>query len=136
MGANQLDKPTSRAIFFNWYFFSVYTASVVSVTVIVYVEDNLGWKWGFGIGVIANLIGLATFVSGTRFYCFDKPKGSPFVGLARVVVVAATRKRNLKISSESKDYYYHGDQGMTDMAIATPSKNFRYVHTCILFLFR
>ncbi|KAK9940257.1 hypothetical protein M0R45_016925 [Rubus argutus] len=127
MGANQFDEPKSQASFFNWYFFSIYTASVVSFTVIVYVEDNVGWKWGFGIGVIANLIGLAIFVSGTRFYCFDKPKGSPFVGLARVVV-ATTLKRNLKISSESKDYCYHGDQGMTDIAIATPSKSFRFLN--------
>ncbi|KAK9940260.1 hypothetical protein M0R45_016928 [Rubus argutus] len=127
MGANQFDKPKSQASFFNWYFFSIYTASVVGLTVIVYVEDNVGWKWGFGIGGIANIIGLAIFVSGTRFYCFDKPKGSPFVGLARVVVASA-RKRNLQISSESKDYCYHGDQGMTDMAVATPSKSIRFLN--------
>ena len=128
MGANQFDKPKSQASFFNWYIFTLYSTTVVSFTVIVYVEDNVGWKWGFGIGVIANLIGLAIFLCGVRFYRFDKPKGSPFVGLARVVV-AATRKRNLQISSESKDYCYHEDQGMTDMAVATPSKSFRYVHT-------
>jgi peptide/histidine transporter 3/4 len=131
MGANQFDKPKSQASFFNWYIFTLYSTTVVSLTVIVYVEDNVGWKWGFGIGVITNLIGLAIFLCGIRFYHFDKPKGSPFVGLARVVV-ATTRKRNLQISSESKDYCYHGDHGMTDIAVATPSKSFRSVHTYIL----
>ncbi|KAK9940264.1 hypothetical protein M0R45_016932 [Rubus argutus] len=131
MGANQFDKPKSQASFFNWYIFTLYSTTVVSLTVIVYVEDNVGWKWGFGIGVITNLIGLAIFLCGIRFYRFDKPKGSPFVGLARVVV-ATTRKRNLQISSESKDYCYRGDHGMTDIAVATPSKSFGSVHTYIL----
>ncbi|XP_004294684.1 PREDICTED: protein NRT1/ PTR FAMILY 2.6-like [Fragaria vesca subsp. vesca] len=127
IGANQFDKPKNQSTFFNWFFFTFYFALVVSLTVIVYVEDNVGWKWGFGLCAIANLIGLAIFLSGTRFYRFDKPQGSPFIGLARVIV-AATRKRNLHISSdESKDFYY-GHGGGTDIVAATPSKSFRFLN--------
>ncbi|XP_004295994.1 PREDICTED: protein NRT1/ PTR FAMILY 2.7-like isoform X1 [Fragaria vesca subsp. vesca] len=127
IGANQFDKPKNQSTFFNWFFFTNYIASVVSGTVIVYVEDNVGWKWGFGICVIGNLIGLAIFLSGSRFYRFDKPQGSPFIGLARVIV-ASTRKRNLHISSdESKDFYY-GHGGVTDVVAATPSKSFRFLN--------
>lgn len=125
IGANQFDKPKNQATFFNWFFFTLYVASVVSATVIVYVEDNVGWKWGFALCVIANLFGLAIFLSGTRFYRFDKPQGSPYIGLARVIV-ATTRKRNLRTSSdESKDYYY-GHVGLTDVVAAAPRKSFRY----------
>ncbi|XP_068339100.1 protein NRT1/ PTR FAMILY 2.6-like [Pyrus communis] len=127
MGANQFKNPKTQASFFNWYFFILYAASVVSITVIVYVEDNVSWKLGFGLCVIANILGLVIFLCGTRFYRFDKPQGSPFVDLARVVV-ASTWKRNLQHSSdESKDYYY-GHGGVTDMVDATPSKSFGFLN--------
>ncbi|KAK9940266.1 hypothetical protein M0R45_016934 [Rubus argutus] len=127
IGANQFDKPKNQATFFNWFFFTLYVASVVSATVIVYVEDNVGWKWGFALCAIANLFALAIFLSGTRFYRFDKPQGSPYIGLARVIV-ATTRKMNLRISSdESKDYYY-GHVGGTDAVAAAPRKSFRFLN--------
>lgn len=52
MGANQFGKPKSQASFFNWHIFTPYSTTVVSLTVIVYVEDNVGWKWGFGTGAL------------------------------------------------------------------------------------
>ncbi|KAB2614850.1 protein NRT1/ PTR FAMILY 2.7-like [Pyrus ussuriensis x Pyrus communis] len=115
LGANQFDKPKHQAM--------------VALTVIVYIEDNVGFKWGFGLCVIANLIGMAIFFSGNRFYKFDKPQGSPFVGLGRVIV-ASVRKTSLQLSSERKDYYYGHDgvthDGVTNkVAAATLSKSFR-----------
>ncbi|CAL9017562.1 unnamed protein product [Prunus brigantina] len=129
MGANQFENRKNQATFFNWFFFTLYTATVVSFTAIVYVEDNVSWRLGFGLCAIANLIGLVIFLCGARFYRFDKPQGSPFVGLARVVVASA-RKRNLQHSSGgSKDYYY-GHGGVTDDLVgsATPSSSFRFLN--------
>ncbi|PQQ05465.1 protein NRT1/ PTR FAMILY 2.6-like [Prunus yedoensis var. nudiflora] len=126
MGANQFENPKNQATFFNWFFFTLYAATVVSITAIVYVKDNVSWRLGFGLCAIANLIGLVIFLCGAHFYRFDKPQGSPFVGLARVVVASA-RKRNLQQSSGgSKDYYY-GHGGVTDDLVgsATPSSSFR-----------
>ncbi|PQP92127.1 protein NRT1/ PTR FAMILY 2.6-like [Prunus yedoensis var. nudiflora] len=126
MGANQFENPKNQATFLNWFFFTLYATTVVSITAIVYVEDNVSWRLGFGLCAIANLIGLVIFLCGARFYRFDKPQGSPFVGLARVVVASA-RKRNLQHSSGgSKDYYY-GHGGVTDDLVgsATPSSSFR-----------
>ncbi|KAM5583921.1 protein NRT1/ PTR FAMILY 2.7-like [Rosa sericea] len=127
MGANQLDKPKNQATFFNWYFIGIYSASTVALTFIVYIEDNVGYKWGFGLAVAANVIGLAIFLSGTRFYHFNKPQGSPFVGLARVIV-ATTWKRNLQLSSESKDYCYYEHEGVTDRVATTPSRSFSFLN--------
>ncbi|XP_050139588.1 protein NRT1/ PTR FAMILY 2.7-like isoform X1 [Malus sylvestris] len=132
LGANQFDKPKHQASFFNWFFFTLYSITVVALTVIVYIEDNVGFKWGFGLCVIANLIGMAIFFSGNRFYKFDKPHGSPFVGLGRVIV-ASVRKTSLQLSSERKDYYYGHDgvthDGVTNkVAAATLSKSFRFLN--------
>ncbi|KAJ0020345.1 hypothetical protein Pint_32249 [Pistacia integerrima] len=62
MGANQFDKPQHRVTFFNWYFLAMYVSSVISATAIVYMEDNISWKLGFGICVAANLVGLVIFL--------------------------------------------------------------------------
>ncbi|XP_050368288.1 protein NRT1/ PTR FAMILY 2.6-like [Argentina anserina] len=130
MGANQLDKPTNQATFFNWYFISIYSASSIALTVIVYMEDNMGFTWGFGVAIVANFIGLAIFLSGARFYNFNKPQGSPFVGLARVIV-ASTWKRNLQHSSETRDYCYYEHEGETDRMATTPSRSFSFLNRAV-----
>ncbi|GMN24541.1 hypothetical protein TIFTF001_000599 [Ficus carica] len=123
MGANQHDRPEDREISFNWYFFTNYVCAAIASTAIVYVEDNVSWALGFGVSVLANLIGLAIFLSGRHFYRPDKPQGSPFLDLARVVV-ACFRKRKVLLSSGSEDYY-HGYNGKAKQVAATPAKNFR-----------
>lgn len=124
MGANQFDKQRDQDVFFNWYFFAMYISSFISSTAIVYIEDNVSWGLGFGLCALANLIALAIFLLGKRFYFHDKPrKGSPFVGIAHVIV-ASIRKRKIKYSSRSEDYYY-GHDGKEKMVSATPTKSFR-----------
>ncbi|KAM2057060.1 hypothetical protein ACFX16_029796 [Malus domestica] len=127
LGANQFHKPKHQASFFNWFFFTLYSSIVVALTVIVYVEDNLSFKWGFGLCVIANLIGMAIFFSGSRFYKFDKPQGSPFVGFGRVIA-ASVRKTSLQLSTERKNYYYGHDGVTNKVAAATLSKSFRFLN--------
>lgn len=104
MGANQFDKSKHQGIFFNWYIFAMYISTVISLTVIVYIEDSVSWAWGFGISVAANILGLLLFLAGSGFYHRLKPQGSPFAALARVIV-AATRKRNILLSQKTEDYY-------------------------------
>ncbi|KAA8543988.1 hypothetical protein F0562_021835 [Nyssa sinensis] len=130
MGANQYDEPKDRGIFFSWYFFTMYTSSVISATAIVYVEDNLSWTLGFGLSLLANIIGLAIFALGSRFYRHVKPKGSPFSDLARVML-ATIRKRKVLLSSNSDDYYNeHG--GLAKMVPAAPTKSFRFLNRAAL----
>ncbi|XP_041993424.1 protein NRT1/ PTR FAMILY 2.7-like isoform X1 [Salvia splendens] len=108
MGADQLDTTKHQGIFFNWYLFTLYVANFVSVTVMVYVEEHLGWGWGFTIFTMANLIGLVVFLCGTKFYRFVKPTGSPFKSLA-CVIVAAIKKRKMSLSPQTGDYHHDGD---------------------------
>lgn len=120
MGANQYKNPKHQATYFSWYFSVLYVTSVVSMT-IVYVEDNVSWALGFGIGLVAGLLALAIFLTGNRFYYHDKPQGSPFTSLARVVV-ASIRKRKVQISLQHGDYFY-GD-GILKRLAETPSSSF------------
>ncbi|KAE8671544.1 Protein NRT1/ PTR FAMILY 6.3 [Hibiscus syriacus] len=86
--------------FFNWFFFFINIGSLCSVTVLVYIQDNLGRGWGYGICACAILIGLVVFLSGTRRYRFKKLVGSPLTQIA-AVFVAAWKKRHLELPSDA-----------------------------------
>ncbi|KAK2975379.1 hypothetical protein RJ640_012390 [Escallonia rubra] len=132
MGANQFLKPKHQGIFFNWYFITMYTSVVLSVTAIIYVENNVSWGWGFGLCVLANALGSAIFVLGGRFYRKVKPQGSPFMGLA-CVLVAATRKRKLLLSQKGEDYYHEAHDGTTKMVDNTaPTNTFKFLNHAAL----
>ncbi|KAK7840110.1 protein nrt1/ ptr family 2.3, partial [Quercus suber] len=124
MGANQFNNPKDQGIFFKWFFFTFYIAAVVSTMAIIYIQGNVSWKLGFGLCAIANFIGLAFLLLGNRFYLHDKPQGSPFTSIVRVIV-ATIQKWKVPHSSEIEDYYYRHD-GISDIAAtATPKKSFR-----------
>ncbi|XAR59799.1 hypothetical protein NMG60_11015772 [Bertholletia excelsa] len=104
MGALQFDKPKDQGRFFNWFTFTWYGSSAIAATLIVFIEDSVSWAWGYGICSAANVLGLAIFLLGSRFYRHGKPQENPLTGLIRVVV-AALRKRNMPLSLKGEDYY-------------------------------
>ncbi|XP_009378150.2 protein NRT1/ PTR FAMILY 2.7 [Pyrus x bretschneideri] len=129
MGADQFDKPHDQGVFFNWYFLALYLANVISITGIIYIQNNVGWGLGFGICFVANAIGLVVFLSGKRFYKQVKPKGSPFVFIARVLVAAIWKRKASAATSRDTDYYY-GDGTLVDNTI--PTKRFRLLNCAAL----
>ncbi|XP_065865281.1 protein NRT1/ PTR FAMILY 2.6-like [Euphorbia lathyris] len=100
MGASQFDKPKDQASYFNWFFFGFYFFAVVAFTGLVYIQDHISWGLGFGICLGACFIALVVFLAGNKFYIHHKPKGSPFTGLAQVVV-ASIRKMKMKMPSDA-----------------------------------
>jgi len=125
IGAGQLaDKPKDQGIFFNWFFFFWYSASVIALTAIVYVEDNVSWKSGFFICVAANVLGSAIFLMGSRFYAKFKPKGSPFTSLARVIVASIT-KRQVALPSTAEDFFQGCNVVPKEALAVVPSNTFR-----------
>ncbi|XP_059458146.1 protein NRT1/ PTR FAMILY 2.7-like [Corylus avellana] len=131
MGAEQFDKPKEQAAFFSWYYFTLYIANVISFTAIIYVQDNVGWGLGFGICAVANAVGLVVLVLGKRFYRQVKPKGSPFISIARVMV-AAIRKRKVSRASGSLDYYFGATGNMLTMEDGSPTKSLRFLNRAAL----
>lgn len=119
MGANQFSNPKDQSSFFNWYFFFTFAAAIAATTGLVYIEDNVGWVLGFGLCFLFNVIGIVIFLLGRPYYQHLIPKGSPFTCLARVMI-AAIKKKNMKVSSEKEDYYY-GQDGIAGSAPPTSS---------------
>ncbi|XBI11595.1 hypothetical protein VPH35_138617 [Triticum aestivum] len=106
LGANQFDgadpkERVAKGSFFNWYYFSTNIGSLLAATLLVWVQDNIGWTVGFAIPTVIGF-GLAVFVAGGRIYRY-KPLGGGGSPLARVfqVVVAATRNCRLELPDDS-----------------------------------
>ena len=82
IGADQFDdfEPKERAhkLSFNWWMFSIFLGTFFANTVLVYVQDNVGWTLGYGLPTLGLLISVIIFVSGTPFYRHKVPSGSPF----------------------------------------------------------
>uniref|UniRef100_A0A7N0T673 Uncharacterized protein n=1 Tax=Kalanchoe fedtschenkoi TaxID=63787 RepID=A0A7N0T673_KALFE len=106
-GADQFNEsdPKQKAWiwkYFNWYYFSMGVSILLAVTVLVYVQDYVGWGWGLGIPTIFMFISVILFVLGYPLYRNLDPVGSPFTRLIQVSV-AAFKKR--KLSTDTKLLY-------------------------------
>ncbi|KAL6660139.1 hypothetical protein ACP70R_002261 [Stipagrostis hirtigluma subsp. patula] len=112
-GADQFDdtdedERNKKSSFFNWRYFILNAASLISGTVIVWVQDHDGWLWGFTTAALFVALGAGTFLLGTAVYRFQKPGGNPVARLCQVVV-AATRNFSKDLPSDcSLLYELHG----------------------------
>ncbi|KAG5552679.1 hypothetical protein RHGRI_010694 [Rhododendron griersonianum] len=79
--------------FFNWYYFSTGAASLIALTVVVYIQDNVGWGLGLGIPTIIMAVSVLAFVLGSPLYRRVKPSGSPLVRLVQVIVAAVKKRK-------------------------------------------
>lgn len=126
-GADQFDEQdpkqnTKTWKYFNWYYFTMGASILVAVTVLVYIQDNIGWGWGLGIPTIAMFLSIIAFIVGYPLYRNLDPAGSPFTRLLQVSV-AAYKKRKLKMVSDSNLLY---DNEELDTAISLDG---RLLHT-------
>jgi peptide/histidine transporter 3/4 len=88
-GADQFDgkDPRERRLisnFFNWYFFSLCVGGLVAVTFVMWIQENLGWQWGFGVCMGGIIFALLVFTAGFFVYRNKIPSGSPLTRIAKV----------------------------------------------------
>ncbi|KAJ8435457.1 hypothetical protein Cgig2_012578 [Carnegiea gigantea] len=107
--ANQFDMTKSAVAsrkwnYFNWYYFSMGVATLLALTVIVYIQENVGWGWGLGIPTIFMAVSVVCFVAGYPLYNNPKPAGSPLVRVAQVAV-AAWKKRKATAPADPSALY-------------------------------
>ncbi|TVU31417.1 hypothetical protein EJB05_23101 [Eragrostis curvula] len=105
LGADQFDgtdpvERVTKGSFFNWYYFSMNIGSLLSGTVLVWVQENVGWDVGFAIPTVVMVCGLAVFVAGRKVYRYQRVEGSPLTRVSQVVV-AAVRNYNAVLPEDS-----------------------------------
>ncbi|PKI63203.1 hypothetical protein CRG98_016388 [Punica granatum] len=91
-GAEQFDETTAegrkrRSTFFNYFVFSLSCGALMAVTFVVWIEDNKGWQWGFGISTVTILISIPIFLLGSSTYRIKVPEGSPITTVLKVMTI-------------------------------------------------
>ncbi|XVE72437.1 hypothetical protein DITRI_Ditri11bG0039500 [Diplodiscus trichospermus] len=104
-GSDQFDvmdpkEEKAMIFFFNRFYFGISVGSLFAVIVLVYIQDNVGRGWGYGISAGTMMIAVAVLLCGTPWYRFKKPQGSPLTVIWRVLFLAL-KKRNYPYPSHS-----------------------------------
>lgn len=126
-GADQIDRrddPNNKRIlerFFGWYYASASFSVLIALTGIVYIQDHVGWKVGFGVPASLMLVATVLFFAASSIYVKQKATKSLFSRLAQVAVAAfKNRKIALPSASASNKWFYH-----TDSCFTQPSDKLR-----------
>ncbi|KAH9610279.1 hypothetical protein KSS87_014716, partial [Heliosperma pusillum] len=135
-GADQInqgeDNPKNKnhlEIFLNWYYMFSCLSIIVALTVIVYIQDHLGWMIGFGVPVVLMFLATLFFFLAAPFYVIVKGNRNMLVGLVQVVV-AAFRNRKMDMNYQGLDAQYFQGNNST---ISTPSDKLRFLNkACII----
>ncbi|KAG2326509.1 hypothetical protein Bca4012_035466 [Brassica carinata] len=103
-GADQFDEGHAeerkmKMSYFNWWSAGLCAGILTAVTVIVFIEDRVGWGVSSLILTAVMTISLLIFLVGKPFYRYRKPLGSPLTPMLQVFV-AAIAKRKLPYPSD------------------------------------
>uniref|UniRef100_A0A803M354 Uncharacterized protein n=1 Tax=Chenopodium quinoa TaxID=63459 RepID=A0A803M354_CHEQI len=74
-GADQFDgqdpqESKAKSSFFNWWYLGMCLGPLLVISVLNYIQDNVGWGLGFGIPCIIMTIALVIFLLGSQTYRF------------------------------------------------------------------
>lgn len=108
-GADQFDdsdckERKQKMSFFNWWNISLCCGLFLGVTLIVYLQDNVGWGAAFLTLSVVMVVTVFVFVIGRPLYRYRTAQGSPLVPMAQVLV-AAMFKRRLALPSDPAFLY-------------------------------
>ncbi|XP_038699136.1 protein NRT1/ PTR FAMILY 6.2-like [Tripterygium wilfordii] len=100
-GTDQFDEKDEKekaqmAYFFNRFFFLISLGTLMAVTVLVYIQDEVGRSWAYGICSVSMFIAILVFFSGTKRYRYKKSLGSPIVQIFQVIA-ASIKKRSMDL---------------------------------------
>ncbi|KAK6941497.1 Proton-dependent oligopeptide transporter family [Dillenia turbinata] len=134
-GADQFDRPdnpkNARILqsFFNWYYASVGVSLIISVTLIVYIQDEFGWVVGFGVPVGLMFLSTVFFLLGAPLYVKVKANKSLFTGFAQVIA-ASFKNKHLALPPKNSDGWYHHTKGSK---LVVPTERLRFLNkACII----
>ncbi|GMJ01996.1 ARABIDOPSIS THALIANA PEPTIDE TRANSPORTER 3, NRT1/ PTR family 5.2, peptide transporter 3 [Hibiscus trionum] len=99
-----LKEKAQKLSFFNWWMFSIFIGTLFANTVLVYIQDNVGWTLGYALPTLGLVISVMIFLAGTPFYRHRVPTRSPFTRMASIIV-AAIRKWRVPLPSDPKELH-------------------------------
>ncbi|CAN0914905.1 Protein NRT1/ PTR FAMILY 6.2 [Linum grandiflorum] len=114
-GTDQFDEKDEKeksqmAYFFNRFFFFISMGTLMAVTVLVYIQDEVGRSWAYGICSASMFIAIGILLSGMKKYRYKKSMGSPIVQIFQVIA-AAISKRKLALPYDLTLLYENNPDG-------------------------
>ncbi|KAG1666566.1 hypothetical protein FOA52_000533 [Chlamydomonas sp. UWO 241] len=85
--------------FFNYFYMVINFGSLIAVTTIVYVQDQVSWTLGFAIPGVAMLAAICVFTAGSPVYVHVPPTESPVMRVGKVVYAALHNRWKKKHAS-------------------------------------
>ncbi|KAF4353938.1 hypothetical protein G4B88_031288, partial [Cannabis sativa] len=76
----------------------------LGVTVIVYLNTEKGWQWGFMASTLATFFGFIVLALGKPYYRLRPPGDSPLLSITKVIVVSI-KNRGLSLPESSTELY-------------------------------
>ncbi|CAJ1899929.1 unnamed protein product [Sphenostylis stenocarpa] len=109
MGADQFDEfePKERSqklSFYNWWVFNILIGTISAQTLLVYIQDRVGFGLGYGIPTIGLALSILVFLLGTPLYRHRLPSGSPLTRMIQVLV-AAVRKWKVHVPHDLNELH-------------------------------
>ncbi|XP_062204829.1 protein NRT1/ PTR FAMILY 1.2-like [Phragmites australis] len=110
--------------YFNAYYASIGVAFAVAVTVIVYVQDNVGWSVGFAVPMGLMLLSTVSFLLGSGLYIKEKGDKQMLSGIGDAVV-AAIKNYGARLPAKTDDGVYHH---LKDCKLTVPTDHLRFLN--------
>lgn len=94
-GADQVREHGPGAIqrFFNWFYWFINIGSFISFTLVVYVQQECGFFYGYAITAGSMFLGLLTFCLSRNKYIVHPPGGSTLGDTFKIIGLAIKRSR-------------------------------------------
>ncbi|XP_020245724.1 protein NRT1/ PTR FAMILY 4.5-like isoform X2 [Asparagus officinalis] len=115
-----------QSSFFNWFTFSIGVGGFIGLIFIVWLENNKGWDYSFGVSALLFLIGLLVLASGFPLYRNQKSEGSPLTRILQVFV-SAFNKRNLTMPETLEDLKLDEKEQTLHMEKISHTKGLRFL---------
>ncbi|WVZ00635.1 hypothetical protein V8G54_026704 [Vigna mungo] len=122
---NRKDNPNNRRVlekFFSWYYAFAAISIIIGFTVIVYIQDNVGWKVGYGVPAALMLLSTIFFLLASPLYVKNKVKSSLLTGFAQVITVAYKNRKLSLPPTNSPELYHHKKD--SDLVVPTDKLSF------------
>ncbi|WOL03613.1 protein NRT1/ PTR FAMILY 4.4 [Canna indica] len=115
-GADQFIKddpnhPKKLSTYFNTAYFSFCVGELIALTVLVWVQTRSGMDVGFSLSAATMAAGLISLICGMMYYRNKPPQGSIFSPIARVIVAAFVKRKQI---SPSTKMLHHGQNNASD----------------------
>ncbi|RVW21327.1 MACPF domain-containing protein CAD1 [Vitis vinifera] len=109
-GADQFDEKDPQeamqmSSFFNGLLLALCVGGAVSLTLVVWIQDNKGWDKGFGVPTLAIFLAMIVFAVGLPRYRIHVIQGTSAITEIIQVLVASFRNRKLPLPDDPAELY-------------------------------